>query len=140
MKTYSDLQAIDHQVHVQVTLEPIGTPDTCIIVGPHRGGGLLFQPVDFTVSVPLLTPFIIQIELANKIYSDQQETAVRISRLCIDDVDILPRYLHLAQYVNDHAWKDPTDYLGFNGKWTLTIDQPFYQWLHQHSGQGWLLG
>lgn len=39
----------------------------------------------------------------------------------IDGIEILPRFRHLA---ND-------------GK--LNIDQPFYQWLHCITGQGWLL-
>ena len=43
------------------------------------------------------------------------------SRVEIDDIEILPRYRHLA----------------VNG--TLEIDEPFYCWLHRVSGQGWLL-
>jgi len=39
----------------------------------------------------------------------------------IDGNEILPRYQHLAN----------------NGR--LVIAEPFYQWLHQVSGQGWLL-
>ena len=39
----------------------------------------------------------------------------------IDGFDILPRYKHLTA----------------NGM--LKINQPFYNWLHQVSGQGWLL-
>ena len=39
----------------------------------------------------------------------------------IDGVEILPRYRYLAQ----------------DG--VLTINEPFYRWLHSVSGQGWLL-
>jgi hypothetical protein len=39
----------------------------------------------------------------------------------IDDIEILPRYHHLTN----------------NGK--LTITEPFYNWYHTVSGQGWLL-
>lgn len=39
----------------------------------------------------------------------------------IDNIEILPRYRHLA----------------IDGQ--LIINQPFYQWYHQVSGQGWLL-
>ena len=39
----------------------------------------------------------------------------------VDGIEILPRYQHLAQ---DN---------------TLTINEPFYAWYHQISGQGWLL-
>ena len=43
------------------------------------------------------------------------------SRVEIDDIEILPRYRHLA----------------VNG--VLQIDEPFYCWLHRVTGQGWLL-
>jgi len=39
----------------------------------------------------------------------------------IDNVEILPKYRHLC---NDGM---------------LTISEPFYNWYHQVSGQGWLL-
>lgn len=39
----------------------------------------------------------------------------------IDGIEILPRYGYLCQNS------------------VLNIDQPFYQWLHHVSGQGWLL-
>jgi hypothetical protein len=39
----------------------------------------------------------------------------------VDGVEILPRY----------------QYLAVDGR--LTITEPFYQWYHQVSGQGWLL-
>jgi hypothetical protein len=41
--------------------------------------------------------------------------------VAVDDIEILPKY----------------SYLSNEGK--LVIDQPFYCWYHQVSGQGWLL-
>jgi hypothetical protein len=52
----------------------------------------------------------------------------------------MPRFNYLANYINEHNTNTPTSYLGVNGKWTLTIDRPFYQWLHQARSQGWLIG
>ena len=99
----------------------------------------LFQPVDIEVYENLLQPFAIIIELKNKIYDKDNQTAVIIRSLQIDGIDLVPRFDYLAEYVNDHGNNNPTNYLGFNGKWTLTFDRPFYQWLHQATGQGWLL-
>ena len=82
----------------------------------------------------------IDIIMSDKHYSLEYETAAIIRQLSIDNIDIIPRYEYLADYDNDHDFKNPTNYLGFNGKWTLTIDLPFYHWLHKHSGQGWLIG
>ena len=139
MKTYSDLQAIDSELHCYLELEPVGTPEVAVIINGVYGGGKLFKSVVFDVKIDLLQPFTIEIELKNKTYSMEHETAVSIKQLQIDGIDIVPRFDYLATYRNDHDNNDPTSYLGFNGKWTLTIDRPFYHWLHEHTGQGWLI-
>ena len=139
MKTYSDLQAIDSGLQCHVELEPVGTPEVAVIINDVYGGGKLFKSVVFDVNIDLLQPFTIEIEHKNKIYSMEHETAVVIKQLQIDGIDIVPRFDYLAIYRNDHDNNDPTSYLGFNGKWTLTIDRPFYHWLHEHTGQGWLI-
>jgi hypothetical protein len=90
--------------------------------------------------IDLLDLFAVNIELLNKHYTTKYETAVIIKRLSIDNIELIPRYDYLARYINDHDNNNPTSYLGFNGKWTLTIDCPFYHWLHRHSGQGLLIG
>ena len=139
MKNYSDLQAIDSELHCYLALEPVGTPEVAVIIAGVYGGGKLFKSVVFDVRIDLLQPFTIEIELKNKTYSMEHETAVVIKQLQIDGIDIVPRFDYLAIYRNDHDNNDPTSYLGFNGKWTLTIDRPFYHWLHEHTGQGWLI-
>ena len=32
-----------------------------------------------------------------------------------------------------------SEYIGYNGCWTLNIDQPFYHWYHTATGQGMLI-
>jgi len=39
----------------------------------------------------------------------------------IDNIEVLPKYWHLSTHG------------------TLTISEPFYNWYHRASGQGWLL-
>jgi hypothetical protein len=141
MKTYSDLQAIDSRLHLQVELEPVGTPDITVsvndIVDDYPG---LSNTIILDYHIDLLDLFAVNIELSNKHYTTEYETAVIIRRLSVDNIELIPKYDYLAEYVNDHDNKNPTSYLGFNGKWTLTFDRPFYHWLHEHSGQGWLIG
>jgi hypothetical protein len=141
MKNYSDLQAIDTRLHLHVELEPVGTPDITVsvndIMNDYPG---LSHNIILDYYIDLLDLFAVNIELCNKHYTTEYETAVIIRRLSIDDIKLIPEYDYLAKYVNDHDNNNPTSYLGFNGKWTLTIDRPFYHWLHEHSGQGWLIG
>ena len=141
MKTYSDLPAIDTRLRLHIKLEPVGTPDITVsvndVVDDYPG---LSNNIILDYHIDLLDLFSIDIELRNKHYTTEYETAVIIKQLCIDNIDIIGRYDYLAEYNNDHGFKNPTNYLGFNGKWRLTFDRPFYHWLHQHSGQGWLIG
>jgi len=141
MKTYSDLQGIDTQLYLQLEVEPVGSPMVLVSInGIQHNNSILTKPIMINILLPLLDTINIEIILSDKHYTTEYETAVIIKRLCIDNIDITPKYDYLAEYVNDHDNNNPTSYLGFNGKWTLTIDQPFYHWLHHHSGQGWLIG
>lgn len=140
MKTYSDLQDIDTRLHLHIELEPVGTPDITVFVNDIINDcPALSNIILLDYHIDLLDLFAINIELRNKHYTTEYETAVIIRRLSVDNIDIIPQYDYLAEYVNDHSNNNPTSYLGFNGKWTLTFDRPFYHWLHEHSGQGWLL-
>jgi hypothetical protein len=139
MKRYSDLLDIDTRLNVKLELEPVGTPDVSVAIADYQQDYLLSNNKIIDYTVDLLRPFSVIIELQNKQYSLDCETAV-IVRLSVDDIDIIPKYDYLVDYVNDHNNHDPTNYLGFNGKWTLTVDRAFYHWLHLHSGQGWLFG
>ena len=140
MKTYLDLQDIDTRLRLTISIEPIGLPDTRIVVNRDSiDYPRLSAPITLDYQLSLLDPITIDIRLSNKHYTTEYETAI-IFKIYIDDIEVIPKYDYLATYINDHDNTNPTNYLGFNGKWSLTIDQPFYHWLHKHSGQGWLIG
>ena len=140
MKTYSDLQDIDLQLICKLHLEPVGCPEVSIRIGNQIFSTCkLFKNISLDTQFDLIEPFQIEIELKNKKYESTTETAVIIKCLQIDNIDLVPQFDYLATYINDHNNNNPTSYLGFNGSWTLTFDRPFYQWLHQVTGQGWLL-
>ena len=67
------------------------------------------------------------INLSIQIYRNHPD-AVEL-KLNIDGYEVLPKYQHLAT--------PPTDYLDFNGVWTLNIPN-FYPWYHEITGQGWI--
>lgn len=141
MKTYLDLQDIDTRLNLVIELEPIGTPTAIVNLNNQQYDyAHLTSSIIINEYLPLMDLINIDIIMSDKHYTLEYETALIIKRLSIDNIDIIPKYDYLADYTNDHNNKNPTSYLGFNGKWTLTIDRPFYHWLHYHSGQGWLIG
>ena len=141
MKTYSDLQDIDTRLNLVVELEPVGNPTATVIINNQQYDyPQLSMPIIITKYLPLTDNINIDIIMSNKQYTLEYETAVIIRQISIDNIKLIPKYDYLAEYINDHDNNNPTTYLGFNGKWTLTIDRSFYHWLHEHSGQGWLIG
>lgn len=90
-------------------------------------------------SVGLTEPIKIEVEMKDKKYDQNLETALIIDELTIDGMEIIPNYVHLATYHNERGLELFTNYLGFNGSWVLDINEPFYQWRHRVTGQGWLL-
>jgi hypothetical protein len=140
MKNYSDLLDINTRLRLHIELEPVGTPDITVsvndIINDYPG---LSDNIILDYYIDLLEPFSVNIELRNKHYTTEYETAVVIKRLSVDGIDLIPKYDYLAEYINDHNKNVPASYLGYNGKWTLTFDCPFYQWLHRSSKQGWLI-
>lgn len=136
MKNYSDLRAIDTCLHVNIEFEKIGNPDFLVIINNQTWD----SPNTITHDkLKLLSTFDIEVILRNKVYTLEYNTELIIKIISIDNINIIPKYNHLIDYQNDHNINTKTNCLGYNGKWTLTIDRPFYRWLHQAQAQGWLL-
>lgn len=139
MKNYSDLRATDLKLNVIIKLTPVGNPDIVVKVADNLySNSKLDNTIKLEYQLNLTDVFSIEVELKNKIYSTESETAA-IIRVTIDSIEIVPNFDYLASYINDHNYKEPTSYLGFNGKWILDINMPFYHWLHQITGQGLLI-
>lgn len=143
MKNFSELLATETVIPVSVAIEPItynGDPHAWIVInGLTVYRNSLSFPISVTVDIPLLEPIDIEIGMSDKIYNEQAETAVIIKSICIDNFEIVPNYTQWAQYQNERDFNSPTSYLGFNGTWRLSTAEPFYQWHHRITGQGWLL-
>lgn len=143
MKTYSDLQDINTQLLVEIGISSInqaGDPTATV----HYNDQVLYndivtQPIRLKHTGHICDSFTLTVEMSNKQYRPDLETAIIIDSIAVDNINVIPMYNHLTQYINDHDQNRSTNYLGWNGKWTLTIDRPFYQWLHQAQAQGWLL-
>lgn len=125
MKKYSDLQAIDTDLDLRLELEATGmaivTVDIqqCWQFDPLIGRGQISE------RLALMQPFRVQVQSAG---------TVTILSLQIDGIDLIPRFNHLVDYPGG-----ATNVIHGPGHWILDIDRPFYHWLHEHTGQGWLL-
>ena len=142
MNHYLDNLVTDPIV-VSIGIRPIsenGSPWTCVTVNHQLlKHGILTHEITRTVEVSLLDSIEISIEMQDKSYSQQKETAIIIDSVCIDGFEIIPKYTHLAVYENEKHIAHPTSYLGYNGVWRFKIPEPFYRWRHRVTGQGWLL-
>lgn len=142
MKNFYDQQDIS-TLNIGVTLSPIKDkdfPDILLKINTVvLYEGILTENTSFKHQWPLMDIFKISLELKNKNYKSSSNTAVSIDSLKIDDFNIVPMWTQLAKYSNDSNVTAPTNYLGFNGTWSLEITESFYRWQHKITGQGWLL-
>jgi len=143
MKNFLKTLAINPTVEVSLTLRAItdnGAPDLKVSVNNQIIEHKSFdERVKHEFSIPLLDPINILIEMSNKQYNEHLETAVILESVCIEGFEIIPNWTHLADYINERDINKPVSHLGYNGIWKLSINEPFYRWHHQITGQGWLL-
>jgi hypothetical protein len=134
MKTYSEILAIEPTLELEIDLGLIGQPEYTLKVN-----NILYTDRYNLIRVPIEIPIEITIELYNKIYVSDSETAIQVNAIRIENELIIPRYDHLVEYVNDHNYTKPTNYIGFNGVWKLSLQPCFFHWLHRVTGQGWII-
>lgn len=143
MKNFSELLDTNQQLEVFLALQPVilnGPPWVSVTINDNTiVDDYLVDSLVAIVYIDILEPLDIEITMSRKEYSAELETALIIENLDVDNVELIPKYTHLATYTNDHNFSYPTDYLGFNGTWKFSTEEPFYRWLHRASGQGWLL-
>jgi hypothetical protein len=81
----------------------------------------------------------IKIKIFGKKYSSLKESAIIVQDISIDDINLIPTFSHHTVYENDHNQPSATNYLGYNGEWSISIDEPFYNWYHSVTAQGMLI-
>ena len=133
MKTYSDLQDIDTNLDIKMVLEPQGLVECRFGIDDILVDYELDQTLELEWQVDCQKPFGFLVELVSE---SNDSDGLLIKQLSVDGIELVPQFNHLAHYVTG----TPTCFLGQQGKWTLTFDRPFYQWLHAATAQGWLFG
>lgn len=143
MNSFSDLSDIEPTLLFQIKIRPIyQSRPPCIEIGLNHTAlfsGELTSTWFHQTNLALLDPLVFEVRLLDKVYDLEDETAVVVDMLEIDDFALVPHYNHIFQYENDHGFTYATAYVGFVGTWRLMIDEPFYRWRHRVTGQGWLL-
>lgn len=142
MSNYFDQVDTDQRILLTLDLGSIcgnGSPDCKVVLnGEVAMQGPVHDQVRLQRWIPLLDDINLEIALRNKQYSRELETALLVNRLVVDDIDIT-LHLHRMRYHTDRGEKQGTYYLGFNGSLVWHTVKPFYHWLHEVEGQGWLL-
>ena len=145
MKKFSELQDTKRmQLRIHVMLKPIFNHEPPVVSLLINGKTIYDKrqspsSIGAVQHVGLLDPVCIEIELSDKDYHQDHTTAIEVTELSIEYFNLIPDYTHYARYINDHNFTDPTSHVGFNGIWQFFITEPFYQWRHHVTGQGWLL-
>jgi hypothetical protein len=143
MKTFYDLQDIKTDIDVSISLSSVcdnGDPFTKVCINNRvLYNDILSKKIVLTDTINIHSPVHISVTLSDKIYSSELETAVIIDSITCDDIELIPQCLHTVVYNNDHNQPSTTNYLGYNGTWSLDITMPFYHWYHQLCGHGLLI-
>lgn len=140
MKNFSEATATKPQIKISLCIRPVGEPHTRIKICDNLiFDGIISSRLYLEHLHDLLMPLDFSIELRDKTYTLDQETAVIVDEILVDGISIVPEMSHYFRYENDHGFREPTCYLGFNGVWSLNTGVCFYRWWHEVTGQGWLL-
>lgn len=124
IKTFSDLLDIDtsRSLLVEVALRVNGNIEYVLTINDQevigdswQGSFDLVESLHFSCNI---TEF------------DPGHSGIDICDISVNGVSILPLYCGKAT--------PPVNYLNFLGTWDFRIDRPFYVWLHDITGQGWI--
>jgi hypothetical protein len=146
-----------YHLRADITLTPVWhsqAPNIIISLGDviiYAGG--LYKTTTFYVD-QLLPPqqYDLTIEFTNKTNEDTQDgldKAVIIEQLTFNDIsnrkfiwEGVYKPVYPEPWASEQTHLEPLlknyDYLGWNGKWTLTFDVPVFTWIHKTQNLGWI--
>ncbi len=156
---YTNLAMNNKDVKLGLDLEPVWWNKRPAVLICLNGRELFSGSISQTVSLDWLLPAQdrnrFTVELCNKEDADTRgelDMAVKILRLRIEDF-ALDSFMYLAdyrpvysrgyyQYAQDNNLTvDPvikSNYLGFNGQWSIEFTWPAFTWIHEIEHLGWI--
>ena len=139
MKNFLELTDTNHTLNNTITVRPYYDKSAPSVIIQHDDfvlyTGTLPEVRSFTFNCNLRDLYSINVSLTYKDEDSEPESAVIVEQFIVDDIPLLPKYMLHSEY---DASDDPTTHLDKLGTWCMKFDQPFYQWYHNVSGQGWL--
>ena len=143
MKNFLEQQAINYILPVDIKISTVhfnGFPDLIVqLNGSIIHKNTATKQITLKSCISIKSSMSLVVTMFNKKYSASKESAIIIESVTVDGIEIIPCFNHLTEYNTDIGPGNSTNYLGRNGTWKLTTNAPFYNWLHMHTGQGWLL-
>jgi hypothetical protein len=142
MKNFLEALDINQTLKVQLSLRIIddnGFPDFDLFFNNKSIHHPNNKNIDITKHIKHNDPISVRIEMFGKKYSALKESAIVVEEVSIDDINIIPEFNHCILYNNDHNKPATTNYLGYNGVWSININEPFYNWYHSVTAQGMLI-
>ena len=129
MKNFSDLPDTDLQIVIRIAAHR-GSPQVQVTVSDHRPITVIPSEsgAELRYRVPCRDALDITLDLLGP-----DTSAALITSVQVDDFDFVPGWTHWATYPSS-----PTTLLDQPGCWCIRLKQPFYCWLHEVTGQGWL--
>lgn len=128
MKNFYESTDIKSQLtlDVSLTLTPV-EQCYCIVTinGVELFSGILKRTTKLDYTSPLEDPLNFKIAVERR-----HPQAVIVDNITVNNHSIMPLYQHFAS--------PSTNYIDFNGDWTLNIPS-FYTWYHTATGQGWIV-
>ena len=142
MKNFLEALDINQTLKVQLSLRIIddnGYPDFNLFLNNESIDHYNSKNIDITKHIKHNDPISLKITMFGKKYSALKESAIVVENLSIDDINVIPSFVHHTTYHNDHNRPITTNYLGYNGTWNFNVNKPFYQWYHSVTAQGMLI-
>jgi len=137
-------------VQLELTLEPVQQPWVQVALNGIQRHQQLTQTTTFVFEFETdLRQLQLTVTHANKLPTDPS-TAVIVKQLSFFGISD-PKFIWQAQYRPEYPepWRGQqqplpeatltnTNYLGWNGTWTLDFEVPVFTWMHKIQNLGWI--